>query len=159
MSKNIRISPKHGVNPTMGICMWCGKPTGTIAFCGRLPKDAEAPKYSVVDYEPCDECKEKWAKGVVLIEGTPNEYNPPRPRFTKDEYGEDIYPTGRWLVITVEAFSALISEKAKGRLPAPKEGTVVCVDTQVYEHIYKMFNTVNETEEISTENSITDKET
>ena len=56
----IRLSDKHGVNPTMGVCMWCGEPTGEIALLGKLKGDVEAPRYSTLSYEPCDKCKEIW---------------------------------------------------------------------------------------------------
>jgi hypothetical protein len=28
---SIKLSPKHGVNPTICTCMWCGKPKNEIA--------------------------------------------------------------------------------------------------------------------------------
>ena len=103
---SIKLSPKHGVNPTMGRCMWCGKPTGEIAMLGKLPGDAEAPKYSTLSYEPCDECKEVWQKGVTFIECS-YERKDERPAFTKDTAGEEAYPTGRFIVITEEAANHL----------------------------------------------------
>ena len=39
---SIKLSPKHGVNPTMGKCMRCGAPTNEIAMLGRLKGDEEA---------------------------------------------------------------------------------------------------------------------
>ena len=35
MSKGIKLSPKHGVNPSMDLCFWCGQPKGLI-LCGRM---------------------------------------------------------------------------------------------------------------------------
>lgn len=42
MSKGIRVSEKHGVNPSITICPICGKETG-IALLGKLKGDKEAP--------------------------------------------------------------------------------------------------------------------
>lgn len=65
--KNIRISEKHGINPCMMKCFLCGEGKG-IALLGRLPKDAEAPRSAVFDYEPCDKCKGYMKKGIILIQ-------------------------------------------------------------------------------------------
>ena len=48
MSKGIQVSPKHGLNPTIPVCFWCGKERGEVALLGRLPGDAEAPKNVVL---------------------------------------------------------------------------------------------------------------
>lgn len=64
--KGIRLSEKHGVNPALTHCPICGKPMG-VALFGRLPGDAEAP-HNISDPEPCDECKEHMALGVLFVE-------------------------------------------------------------------------------------------
>ncbi len=56
---SIRLSEKHGVNPTLGVCFICGGDTGEIGLLGRLPNDAEAPRKAVLLLEPCAKCKEK----------------------------------------------------------------------------------------------------
>ena len=99
---SIKISPKHGVNPTICTCMWCGKPKNEIALLGRLKGDVEAPMYSTIDYEPCDECASVWQQGVALIEVVTHSKDG-RPAFTKGPIGEDLYPTGRISVVTAEA--------------------------------------------------------
>lgn len=43
MSKDIRVSEKHGVNPSITICPICGKETG-IVLLGKLKGDEEAPR-------------------------------------------------------------------------------------------------------------------
>lgn len=43
MSKGIRVSEKHGVNPSITICPICGKET-SIALLGKLKGDKEAPR-------------------------------------------------------------------------------------------------------------------
>ena len=96
MRKGIPISEKYGVNPTLGVCFWCGEHTGEIALLGKLPNDAEAPKETVLNYEPCKECEETFNKGVLIIEVEPSTNTPP----IRDNYS----PTGRHVVVKAEAF-------------------------------------------------------
>ena len=61
---DILLSPKHGLNPTIPICFWCGEEKNEIALMGRIGdarkgEDFEAPMHAVLDYEPCDKCREK----------------------------------------------------------------------------------------------------
>lgn len=85
---DIRISPKHGVNPSVALCGICGQPKNEIVLMGRLPNDAAAPHQAVYDAEPCDACKESMQKGIMLIE-------------VKDgESGDNPYRTGRIVVVT-----------------------------------------------------------
>lgn len=68
MARGIPVSKKHGVNPTMLICPICRHETNGLALLGKLPGDAEAPRYSL-DREPCDDCRKVIdAGGVMLIE-------------------------------------------------------------------------------------------
>lgn len=87
----IRISKKHGVNPSIVKCFWCGKERNEIALLGRLPDDAEAPRCVCIDYEPCDECKRIWSQGVAIIEVVEHGNNPP--------IQERARPTGAYLVV------------------------------------------------------------
>lgn len=128
---SIKLSKKHGVNPTMGVCMWCGKPTDEIAMLGRLKDDAEAPKYSVLSYKPCSECKSIWDKGVALIECTPNEFEDGRPPFTKDSDGISVYPTGHLFVIKPEPVSEIFGRECKA-------GDVFAVDDVVFHMLQTM---------------------
>lgn len=96
MDKGIPISEKHGLNPTLGVCFWCGKHTGEIALLGKLPNDAEAPKETVLNYEPCEECQKAFSEGVLIMEVDTHLNRPP----IKDNYS----PTGRHVVVKAEAF-------------------------------------------------------
>ena len=94
--KGIPLSPKHGVNPTLAICFYCGEHTGEIALLGKLKDDAQAPKEAVIDYRPCKECQEKFSKGVLIIAV--------RPSNNKHRYIAPGYePTGAYAVIRPEA--------------------------------------------------------
>lgn len=68
MSKNIKLSPKHGLNPTIPVCFWCGKEKNEIALMGKInKKDSKAPRRIITDYNPCNECKELFEKGIHVI--------------------------------------------------------------------------------------------
>ena len=64
MSKGIRVSEKHGVNPSITICPICGKETG-IALLGKLKGDTEAPRKIIGDL--CDDCISKLGNDKIYI--------------------------------------------------------------------------------------------
>ena len=92
MSNSIKLSPKHGVNPSITHCECCGKEIG-IAMFGRLRGDVEAPKDVAMGL--CDDCQKVIDQGGVMIvevkdgEGEKNPKNP--------------YRTGRLVGITKDA--------------------------------------------------------
>lgn len=93
MSKNIKLSPKHGVNPSMQLCFYCEKCKG-IALMGKINKeDPEAPRECVMDLEPCDKCKEKYKDATLVVEVTIEGIDPNR----------DFKPTGRYVAVKKEA--------------------------------------------------------
>ena len=67
MPGSIPLSPKHGVNPGMGLCFYCGEPVEVILY-GRQPQDAEAPRYNIVSLEPCAKCAELMKQGIFFLE-------------------------------------------------------------------------------------------
>ena len=105
MSKNsIKLSPKHGLNPCIPVCFFCGKEKNEIALLGhigdgRKGEDILAPVNAVLNYEPCDECKEKFVKGVLLIEVTTS------PEVNKMPIAFNAYPTGRFVVVKPKALN------------------------------------------------------
>jgi hypothetical protein len=108
--KSIKLSPKHGVNPCIPICCWCGKEKNEIALLGKLKEDAEAPRNAVLDYEPCEECQAKFNMGVVLIEVTKNQPNE-NVMPIQEQYGIPLYPTFRYSVIKLEAAKRLFENE------------------------------------------------
>lgn len=102
MSKSIKLSPKHGVNPTIGSCFYCGKDTGEIALLGRLKNDAAAPVRTILDYEPCDACKEKFKAGVLCVGVTKDRPADGRPPISVND-GTSLYPTGAYCLMRAEA--------------------------------------------------------
>lgn len=96
---SIRLSPKHGVNPSIPTCFWCGEPTNVLVLFGRLPNDKEAGMHcGPIDYEPCDKCKGNWAQGITLIEADVSPQSENQPEIQKG-----LYPTGRFLVLNPDA--------------------------------------------------------
>lgn len=77
---------KKGLNPTMPLCHYCGKPKNMIMLTGLEGEkwakkngrpDGEMPMHVYVedDIEPCDECK---AKGIAIVEAVPGD----KPKYT-----------------------------------------------------------------------------
>lgn len=90
---SIRLHPKHGLNPTVCTCFFCGKGTNEIALLGAAFK-GEAPRHMVMNYDPCDACKAGMAKGITLIECDEHPFD------SRPAIQEGAYPTGAWCVIT-----------------------------------------------------------
>ena len=101
MSDSIKLSPKHGLNPCIPVCFFCGEEKNEIALMGRIggKEDLEAPMKAVLDYTPCEKCQEKFAQGVLLIEVTS------RPTYISKPIAEGAYPTGRYVVVKPEALN------------------------------------------------------
>lgn len=124
MSKGIKISPKHGLNPTIPVCFWCGKQKNEIALMGRMKGDIEAPKNMVLDYVPCEECQNHMNMGVAILEASdhPNTENQPPMQ-------EGVYPTSRFVVVTTECADRVFNAYAPW-----SEGKKVFVDSDVFSH-------------------------
>ena len=107
MSKSIRISPKHGVNPMIPRCFFCGGEKNEIALLGKLAGDAEAPKTGWLrsDYEPCDKCKAYWAMGYALLEADDKPIVDGQAPMQKG-----VYPTGQYVVLTEQGIRGLFPE-------------------------------------------------
>ena len=108
-NKGIRISEKHGVNPTIPICFWCGKEKNEIVLLGKLKGDAEAPRSCVINYEPCDKCKEAWKEGILFIEAStyPCIDNMPPIQILGET---EIFPTGRHVLMKEEPAKKFIED-------------------------------------------------
>lgn len=113
MKDDIILSPKYGVNPTMPVCFWCGEDRGEVALLGHIKTpendDVEAPKRMVLDYEPCEKCKEYMERGFTVMEATsePNDA-------TNMPFQLGVFPTGRWLVLRQEAKKLVFPEIKDG---------------------------------------------
>jgi len=97
---SIRLSDKHGVNPTIPICFYCGKSRNEIALLGRLKGDVQAPMNACIDMEPCDECREFMKQGIILI-SVRNDSSPQNP-----------CRTGSFVVIREEAVRRIFDDES-----------------------------------------------
>lgn len=99
---SIKLSPQHGVNPSLSTCFYCGGDKNELILPGRLKGDVEAPRKAVRNMEPCDQCKHFMERGVILIEvdeaKTTDRNNP--------------YRAGGWCVIKDEAIARIITDAA-----------------------------------------------
>lgn len=123
----IRLSKKHGVNPTLGVCFYCGEDSGEIALLGKLKNDAEAPRRMALNYIPCKKCEEHMNSGVTLIEvdyTNPHDIAP----ISRDSAGNDVYPTSRWCVLTEEAGKRLFGDSIS-------KGHRACADTALFKQL------------------------
>lgn len=107
--KNIRISERHGVNPSVGICFFCGEGKEVILF-GRMREDAEAPREVCLDKEPCQKCADFMKQGIILIgcDEAKSAADPHNP-----------YRDGNWAVVTEDyvrrAFTPEMAEVAMNK--------------------------------------------
>ena len=62
-----RLSPRYGLNPAIPVCFYCGEEKNEVILAGRLPDDAEAPRDSVWNMDPCKQCAEWMRLGVILV--------------------------------------------------------------------------------------------
>ncbi len=128
---SIKLSKKHGVNPSICKCFFCGESKG-IALMGhigdyRKGEDIEAPREIIMDYEPCDKCIENMNKGVTLIEVTDIQPEDKRPPLTA-QGGVKVYPLGGWCVLKPEAMKRVFNADMTA-------GQKVFVDSQVMQMI------------------------
>lgn len=105
---SIRISEKHGVNPSLDTCFFCGEPKAVVMF-GKLKGDAEAPRKVMLNYEPCGDCAKKMAEGITCVEVTTQANGMPPIQ-------DELYPTGRWCVIKKEAAKAVFNNDSSKML-------------------------------------------
>lgn len=104
-NKTIKFSPKHGLNPTIPVCFFCGQQKNEIALMGRLAGDAEAPRNLILDYEPCDHCKALFAQGILCI-GVTEQSPDDRPPIC-----QSFYPTGAYMVVTEDCIQRWITDE------------------------------------------------
>lgn len=129
---SIPISPKHGLNPTVPVCLYCGKDKDEVAICGKINKqDDQMPMRCVIDALPCDECRKLWSAGVVLI------------RVSKTKKGRMVpvkSPDGK-STFYLDGSTMLITEEGAQRLfKSPmKKGDPVYLDDKVFDDLYKQW--------------------
>lgn len=134
MSKNINLSPKHGVNPTIPICFWCGKEKNEIALLGRIggKKDLEAPKHAILDFEPCEECSKNMDKGITVMEAT----SEPNEACEVPYQNNNTYPTRRYVVLTKESAQRIFINDLGIKIDFDKHSKFF-LDKSIFEKIFE----------------------
>ena len=138
MSDSIKISPKHGANPTIPICFWCGHDKNEVVLMGRIDReDSEAPRRLILNYDPCDKCKELFSKGIHIIGVT--EQPIIEGMFPIVDDGKaTLYPTGSMFVATedwVQRF--LIANKQEGMIENVLEKKMLMMPDTIVTEIVK----------------------
>ena len=98
---SIILSEKHGVNPSIEKCFYCGNDKGIILF-GKLKGDEHAPKEVINDLTPCEKCsplirEPEKNHTVILIEN-------------------DGTVTGKYAIVKDEKFLDFINENDNKRI-------------------------------------------
>ena len=104
--KDLILSPKHGINPTMpqSLCPVCAKRTylNEIWLLGKLPQDKEAPRYIDAGLKVCKECQtniDNGLKCLIVIDEAKSDVK------GKSHIGiNDAYRTGELLWMNKDAF-------------------------------------------------------
>jgi hypothetical protein len=105
----ITLHPKFGVNPTLGICIFCGEDDGTIGLLGAN-RGREAPRRSVISTTPCAKCKALMAQGITLLEAQHHKGD------CTLELRPGVHFTGRWIVMKSEAVERIFHEDARDQM-------------------------------------------
>ena len=117
MSDSIKVSPKHGLNPTIPQCFWCGKDKNEIALFGKMDRqDSPAPRHVILDYEPCDKCKELFDKGIQVIGVIEEPIIKNMFPICERPDGTKLYPTGTMFVSSEDWIHRLLSEPEEQEL-------------------------------------------
>ena len=117
MSDNIKVSPKHGLNPTIPQCFWCGKDKNEVALFGKMNKeDSQASRRVIMDYEPCDKCKELFSKGIHVIGVSEEPVIKGMFPISEQANGKKLYPTGTMFVSSEQWIHKLLSEPEEQEL-------------------------------------------
>lgn len=107
------LSKKHGLNPSLDICFWCGEEKG-IALLGKIGgrnQDLKAPPKVITNYEPCDKCKEQMESGITIMEVCENSVVENLKPIGKNDMGQSVFPTGKFVVVKEDSFNRIFQDK------------------------------------------------
>lgn len=147
MSNNVKLSPTHGVNPSIPICFWCGKEKNQVALLGKIDKkDSEAPKRIIMDYEPCNECKELFSKGIQVIGVSEKPIMENMfPIMVQED--KEFFPTGAMFLSSKEWTKAFLEENNPEMVDMVMEKQVMLMDNEIVEELIKQYQEVEQAEE------------
>lgn len=148
MAKGITLSKEHGVNPCIPVCFWCGEEKPEVALLGKLPGDVAAPMKAIIDFEPCDKCKEFMEQGITLIGVTTVQ-----PGNGIPSIGDGLYPSGAWSVIKEDSdfCKELLEAEPEDRRAAILKSRKCLIEDEVLRAIIK--NAEREAQEEETDES------
>ena len=111
MSNSVKISPRHGLNPSIPICFWCGEEKNEVVLLGKMNKeDSEAPRRILIDYEPCEKCKKAFEQGIQVIGvNTTPFFDNQEP--LKKEGDARLYPSGAYFIATEQWVNRVIADE------------------------------------------------
>jgi hypothetical protein len=115
--KGIRLHKLWGLNPTIPVCIVCGKEKGEVALLGAAYKE-RAPMHMIIDVEPCPDCREKFLKtGVMIVEAEEDRYGDPKAK---------IKPNGNMVIVKAEAFPHIFNGPVpEGHIAFAEPGVLV----------------------------------
>lgn len=90
---------KSGPCVVLNNCFWCGEGKEIYLISSKKVCDKIDNRRAILNYEPCDNCKEKFKQGILVIEADS------KPRIEDHKsISEGAYPTGRYVLMKEEAF-------------------------------------------------------
>jgi hypothetical protein len=92
----VRLSKKHGLNPSIKQCYFCGEGDEIILFGSAFPGGEAAPHQAVYDKQPCQKCANLMKQGIMLIQ------------VRDGESGENPYRTGMLCVVKDAAIREIV---------------------------------------------------
>lgn len=110
---SLKTDPVHGLNTASEVCFWCTKHTGRRVIHGLRSDAKKAPTAHYRDYTPCKNCESVMSVGITFIQcsDTPND---------NQVVGENLYPTGVWIVIKEGWVREVFKEDIANRIIADK---------------------------------------
>ena len=91
----LRLSKKHGLNPSLLVCPICGKDVG-IALLGA--NGGKKPPHQMTSIKLCNDCKQKVKEGNTFI-------------LSAKQTSEGIKPIGAYILVPNECLNVPISPK------------------------------------------------
>lgn len=123
MAKKLKLSEKHGLQPVIPVCYYCGQEKQEIALLGaegnKLAKkmgheDGQLPMTAVLDYFPCDTCRKN---GIAI---------------TEVESEGNQTPTGRRWLVSEEAVKHVLAEP---KLSQVLQTRLIAIDVETAEKV------------------------
>lgn len=84
----------------MPICFWCTKETGKPVMLPEV-NGKKPPARAILNYEPCEACKEMFSKGIHIIGVVDKPFAETMPPIVCEEEMK-LYPTGSFFVASPE---------------------------------------------------------